>query len=105
MDLLAVCDYVITDYSAIALEAAVLRKKTCYWVYDYDEYVAANGLNVDMYESMPGTVFKEADELMKFIDSGEYPMDVLENYRNTYLPEDIGRSTEKIATLILELLG
>lgn len=105
MDLLAVCDYVITDYSAIALEAAVLRKKTCYWVYDYDEYVATNGLNVDMYQSMPGTVFKEADELMRFIDSGEYPMDVLENYRNTYLPEDIGHSTEKIATLILELLG
>lgn len=103
MDLLAVSDYVITDYSAIALEAAILPRKTCYWVYDYDEYVSKNGLNVDMYESMPGTVFREASELMKFIDSGQYPMETLEEYRKKYLPEDLGHSTEKIAKLIKEL--
>lgn len=100
MDLLAVCDYVITDYSAIALEAAVLNRKTCYWVYDYDEYVAKNGLNVDMYESMPGTVFHDIQELMKFIDSGDYPQERLQQYREKYLPEDLGHSTEKIAGLI-----
>lgn len=104
MDLLAVCDYVITDYSAIALEAAILPRKTCYWVYDYDEYTQKNGLNVDMYESMPGTVFRDTKELMNFIESDEYPMEVLEAYRNKYLPEDLGHSAEKISELIRELL-
>ena len=38
VDLLAVCDYLITDYSAIALEGAVLNCPTYYFVYDYEEY-------------------------------------------------------------------
>lgn len=104
MDLLAACDYVITDYSAIALEAAILPRKTCYWVYDYDEYTQKNGLNVDMYESMPGTVFRDTEELMKFIESDSYPMEVLEAYRKKYLPENIGHSTEQIAELIIDIV-
>ncbi len=104
VNLLAAADYVITDYSAIALEAAVLRKKTLYWVYDYDEYTRENGLNVDMFESMPGLAFKDANELMAFIDKDEYPMELLDAYRQKYLPEDLGRSTEKIAQLILDEL-
>ena len=102
--MLAASDYVITDYSAIALEAAVLRKKTLYWVYDYDEYVRENGLNVDMFESMPGLAFRDASEMMAFIDRGEYPMERLDAYRQKYLPEDLGHSAEKIAQLILDEL-
>ena len=104
VDLLAVSDYVITDYSAIALEAAVLRRKTVYWVYDYDDYTKENGLNVDMFESMPGLAFKDAGEMMAFIDKGDYPMELLDAYRQKYLPEDLGHSTEKIAQLILDTL-
>ena len=104
VDLLAVSDFVITDYSAIALEAAVLRKKTLYWVYDYDEYTRENGLNVDMFESMPGLAFRDVAELMAFIENSEYPMERLDAYRRKYLPEDLGHSTEKIAQLILEEL-
>ena len=105
VDLLAVSDFVITDYSAIALEAAVLRKKTLYWVYDYDEYTRENGLNVDMFESMPGLAFRDVAELMAFIENSEYPMERLDAYRRKYLPEDLGHSTEKIAQLILDELG
>ncbi len=104
VDLLAASDYVITDYSAIALEAAVLRKKTLYWVYDYDEYTRENGLNVDMFESMPGLAFKDASEMMAFIDNGDYPMERLDAYREKYLPENLGHSAEKIAQLILDTM-
>ena len=103
-ELLAVADYVITDYSSIALEAAVLRKKTLFWVYDYEEYLENNGLNINLYEAAPGHVFKDINELMKFIDEGRYDMDVLDRYREAWLPRDLGHSAEKIAGLILNIL-
>lgn len=40
VELLSVCDYLITDYSAIAIEGAILNKKTYYYVYDYEEYTS-----------------------------------------------------------------
>lgn len=102
MDLIAVCDYVITDYSAIALEAAVLNKKTYYWTYDYEEYIANNGLNIDLYRAAKGHVYTDIIELLAALDKGEYDDKVLAAYREQYLPEDMGTSTKKICDLIIK---
>lgn len=104
IDLIAVCDYIITDYSAIALEAAVLNKKTYYWVYDYEEYLEHNGLNIDLYAVAPGHVFKNLNELMESIDSDNYDMEILKKYRERYLPEHLGTSTDRICDLIVASL-
>lgn len=103
LDILTVCDCVITDYSAIAVEAAVLNKKTYYYVYDIDDYIEDNGLNVNPFMSMPGLAFMNAKELVKNIEEGTYNQDVLDAYRNKYLPKDLYNSTNNIAKLVLSL--
>lgn len=100
-EILAACDYLITDYSAIAIEGAVLDKPTYYFVYDYEEYREKNGMNIDLFETMPGCVFRNADELIEKLRAGEYNKEALENYRRQYLPENLGTSTKQIAELIL----
>lgn len=105
MDLISVCDYVITDYSAIALEAAVLNKKTYYWTYDYEEYLENNGLNINLHEAAPGHVYADIVDLLSAVDSGNYDQKVLDAYRNKYLPKDLGMSTKKICDLIMESIG
>ncbi len=104
MDLIPVCDYLITDYSAIALEAAVLKKKTYYWTYDYDEYAEKNGLNFEVRKELPEYVFEDIDELMADIEKGSYDMEPLCKYIDKYLPEELGTSTEKLLSLISSLL-
>lgn len=105
VDLLAVCDYLITDYSAIALEGAVLNRPTYYFVYDYEEYREKNGMNIDLFDVMPGCVFRDADALMQSLASGSYPQEVLDAYRANYLPEHLGTSTIQIVQLIRAHLG
>ena len=105
VDLLAVCDYLITDYSAIALEGAVLNRPTYYFVYDYEEYREKNGMNIDLFEVMPGCVFRDADALMQRLAQGDYPQGTLDAYRKNYLPENLGTSTVRIAQLIRAHLG
>lgn len=104
-EVLAACDYLITDYSAIAIEGAVLSKPTYYFVYDYEEYRRKNGMNIDLFETMPGCVFRDADELIKNLREGNYNRETLENYRQHYLPENPGTSTKQICSLILSNLG
>ena len=104
MELLSVCDYLITDYSAIAIEGAILNRKTYYFVYDYEEYTSKNGTNIDLFKEMPGCVFKSAEELCRAID-GEYPESSLQSYRQRFLPEPLGCSTKLLADMILTLKG
>ena len=102
VDLLSVCDYLVTDYSAIAIEGAVLKRPTYYFVYDYEEYREKNGMNIDLFEIMPGCVFRNAEDLGEAIVKGEYNYKALEDYREKYLPENLGTSTEQIVKLITE---
>lgn len=100
-DIMAACDYIITDYSAISVEAAVLNKKTYYFLYDYEEYTAKNGINLNPFESMPGCAFTDGRELIRDLQAGNYNQAVLDQYRSKYLPEELGTSTKKLAETVL----
>lgn len=118
VNLLAACDYLITDYSAIAIEGAVLNRPTYYYVYDYEEYREKNGMNIDLFQVMPGCVYRDAHELMTRLaaadraartdlvgrDAMPYPQATLNRYRKAYLPENLGTSTEQVTRLILRNL-
>lgn len=103
LDLITICDYLITDYSGIAIEAAILNKKTFYYVYDYDKYQHNNGLNIDLYQEMPGCVFDNAEDLIKKLEK-KYDSKILQKYREKYIEVRDGTSTKKISKLIIKLL-
>ncbi|MBQ7204156.1 MAG: CDP-glycerol glycerophosphotransferase family protein [Eubacterium sp.] len=100
-ELLSVSDYLITDYSAIAVEGAILDVKTYYYVYDYEKYIENNGLNIDLFEEMPGCVFKKAEDLIDALNK-PYPQQSLDNYKAKFLPENLGTSTQTVGNYILK---
>lgn len=102
IELLSVCDYLITDYSAIALEAAILDKKTYYYLHDYEEYLEKNGLNIDLFKEMPGCTFKSAKDLMESINKDKYNTEAFSEYKRKYLPKNLGNSTKLLVELILK---
>lgn len=104
IELIAVCDYFITDYSAGALEAAVLKRKTYYWTYDYEKYVENNGLNIDLASEASPYVYSNIKELMDSIKSEEYEEKFMENYRKKFLPDELGTATYKITTLMRNIM-
>ncbi|GAA1410566.1 hypothetical protein AUR04nite_12590 [Glutamicibacter uratoxydans] len=99
-ELLSVTDYLITDYSSIALEAAILDVNTMYYVYDREEYLQNNGLNISLDEEMPGCVFESADDLVQALYK-TYPTQTLQKYKKKYISTDLGHSTSDLAEHIL----
>ncbi len=104
IDLLSVASYLITDYSAIAVEGAALGCRTYYYIYDKEKYMANNGLNLDIEEEMPHCAFRDARQLADAIASDVYPMEEFRQYQNKFLPEDLGHATANIVDLIEERL-
>ncbi|MDD2418716.1 MAG: CDP-glycerol glycerophosphotransferase family protein [Oscillospiraceae bacterium] len=99
LELLTVADYVITDYSAISIEAAALEKRVYLYVYDYARYFDSNGLNIDLSKELPGCVFGDAAALMDDIKSNSYDQQVIRSFRDKYVINK-GDSTQKICRLI-----
>lgn len=103
-DILRVVDYVITDYSALSIDACVLNKKLLLYVYDYEKYVEENGININLFEELPGSVSRDIKDLINVIDKNKYNLKGYEKFRNKYISNLNGDSTEKIVKIIKESL-
>lgn len=96
------CDMIITDYSAIGIEALVTDKPIFYYLYDIDDYKEEVGLNIDLFEEMPHCTAKDAAELMTMINS-EYNFSELIKFKNKYISADTNGCTEKLAEFAVSL--
>lgn len=99
-ELLSIADYLVTDYSSIALEAALIDIPTFYYLYDYVEYIGENGVNIDLLSEMSSCAYVSAEELGRALEE-PYPVEALQEYKGKYLFENPGRSAEKLAAHIL----
>ena len=102
--LLSVCECVITDYSAITIEAAILGKPVYFYPFDYEDYIAHNGLNVVLSDEFPASVYRDPAKLFAAIKKGNYDYENYNRFRKKYLPSLEGRATDKIAQLIINCL-
>lgn len=102
MQLTAVADYVITDYSAVSIEAAIANKPVFLYVYDYDEYSISPGLNTDLHAEFPEYTFCDALALYKKLEAQNYNMDTVKKYREKYVADTNGTVTENLAAFIIK---
>lgn len=68
-DWLAVADHVITDYSAIGLEAAVLGLPVWFYPFDRETYRTSPGLFIDPAEQLPAITALEPEGLQTLLQT------------------------------------
>ncbi len=100
-EFLSIADIVITDYSAMSIEAAILNKPVMLYIYDEDKYREYEGINTNLYEDLPGYVFKDEKDLVKEIAKDDYDMNVLYNYRKKYVENTNGTCTKEMVDFII----
>lgn len=104
LELLKIADYVITDYSAIAFEAAVLRKKIFFYLYDIQEYQKTRGLNIDLKQEMSNVTSSNIQEIARKIEEHYYDEKELEAFRQKYVETSDIENTKRIVDYLLEHL-
>ena len=101
MELLHVADYIITDYSAIVYEAAIVEKPIYFYVYDYDTYMNDRGWYIDYKNEMPGPIEKNIKSIMKLIDERKWDKQKIIDFKSKYIDDLSNDVTKKIVKLIL----
>lgn len=104
LQVLTACDLVITDYSAISFEAAVIHKPIYYYLFEHQDYLRSNGLNINPYDEMPKNTYEDIDLLINAIETGTYDTEALLAFRKRYLPDELGTSTSRLARLIVDCI-
>lgn len=92
-------DRIITDYSALAVEAALTGKPLYYYIYDVEEYEQSVGLNVDPRKEMPHASAVTGEQLAQLL-AGEYPFGELKRFREKYITVDTDACTERLGEFV-----
>ena len=94
-DLMIASDMLITDYSAIAFDYAVLCKPIFIYAYDYETYLAERGTYFDIDDRYPNKSCRKENELLGRIKTIDYKAECAntKRFRNEFIQYGIG-STE-----------
>lgn len=103
MDMLFIADYVISDYSCIIYEAAVLNIPLYFFAFDLAEYMKTRGLTIDYKKELPGVISENIEGILDSIETKKYDMEELQCFRKKYI-ENIENTTEKIVDFVLEIV-
>lgn len=105
MELLHIADYIITDYSAIVYEAAIVEKPIYFYDYDYDTYMDDRGWYIDYKKEMPGPIKKDIYEIMKLIEEDKWNRQEVIDFKRKYIDDLSENATKNIVNLILDKNG
>ena len=105
IDILEAADVVITDYSAVAFDAAVLKKNTLFYVPDIQEYKASPGLNIDLENKSICFASNNAKEIMKVATENKHDgFDAWLNFCNKYFEDVTPNVAQRYTQIITDYL-
>ncbi len=104
-NLMISADILISDYSGIIFEFALLEKPIIIFAYDYEEYKEKRGLYVDIEKDFPFHVSRNENDLMNYISTMNYNEECLKTkyFKKKYgLVE--GNATKRVVDEIYKLV-
>lgn len=102
-ELMLISDLLITDYSSIMIEFALLNKPIIFFTYDYERYLTKDrGFYYDFESNVPGDIVKTDDELIKLIKEGSYNAEKRDSFLKMQFDYMDGNSSKRIVDFILE---
>lgn len=103
-DLLFITDVLITDYSSVIFEASLLNIPMLFYAFDLEEYVVNRDFYYPFKNFVPGKIVRSLTDIICSIKAQEYEQDKVESFKHRFFDDLDGRSSERVADFVLELL-
>lgn len=102
-DLLVASDILISDYSAILTDYAILERPVLCFAYDYDEYLKERGTYFELDTEMPNKPCRTEEELLHRIQHLDYEKESVNTgiFRRKFI-EFGGNATEQAVQALFQ---
>lgn len=104
-DLLFVTDLLVTDYSSVVFEASLLNIPMVFYAWDLYEYISSRDFYYDFEGFVPGKIVFSQRELIESVNKNDFESQKVEGFKNKFFDHLDGRSSRRVADLILENLN
>ena len=102
-ELMMISDVLITDYSSIMIEFAILDKPILFFVYDLDNYLSTErGFYYDFEKTVPGKLVYNSDDLIDAINNEDFDKDKMSSFVKTQFDAIDGKSSQRVVDFLLK---
>ena len=103
-ELLLISDILITDYSSIMIEFALLNKPIIFFTYDFESYLTQErGFYFDFKSTVPGPVVYDSNQLIDVIKSNSFDENKISEFVKTQFNEMDGQSSKRVVDYLMKL--
>ena len=96
-----ICDAVITDYSSVCMDFALLSKPCYFYAFDLEEYEDERSFYFDYESYVPGPVAKDFDSLLENIKNPRNGEEKLRSFREFNFDFVDNKNTERVFEYII----
>jgi CDP-glycerol glycerophosphotransferase (TagB/SpsB family) len=100
-ELMLVADVLVTDYSSVAFEFALLRRPMAFFAPDIGDYDQERGFYFDYRTGVPGPVFETTAELAAWLQAGAFDADRVDAFARTWFEVADGHATERFVEQVV----
>ena len=105
-ELMLVSDVLITDYSSVIFEFALLGRPMVFFAPDHEAYERERGFYADYRGFVPGPVFETSDQVAAYLREGVFDLDRVVRFRDaSFDVADGGATARLVDQVIVPALG
>lgn len=100
-DLYVISDVLVTDYSSVFFDYANLNRPMYFYMFDLKEYAdELRGFYFDIYETMPGDIIENEDELLDDLVKNEYDYSRLKQFNQKFNEWQDGHASDRVIDIV-----
>lgn len=101
-DLYLIADVLVTDYSSVFFDYAILKRPIYFYMYDLENYRdELRGFYLDIYKDLPGDVVENEDTLLEKIHIHDFDYDRLKGFNERFNNHEDGHASKRVIDILL----
>lgn len=100
-ELYVISDILITDYSSVFFDYAILKRPMYFYMYDLENYASdLRGFYLDITKDLPGKIYRSEEKLCQDIQAGVYDRSKLDDFSKRFNNLDDGHASKRVLDLL-----
>ncbi|SIT70991.1 CDP-glycerol glycerophosphotransferase family protein [Edaphobacillus lindanitolerans] len=95
-DLLLVTDILITDYSSVCFEFALLNKPMLFFAFDVEEYIESRDFYYDYFDFIPGPLVRDVNQMIDVIQNEEFETEKIQPFAQYFFDDTVGNAAANV---------
>lgn len=100
-DLYLIADVLVTDYSSVFFDYAILGRPIYFYMYDLDSYrEELRGFYIDIYSDLPGDIYEDEEAMLKDIREGNFDWERLSQFNARFNEHEDGHASQRVIDIV-----